>query len=403
MPVIGRRLAGAMAGLVGIGYAVLAVGSGLDRLSQTRPELASKVPAPFRSQALRQQARALLTAGKAPAALPLSAAAVANAPLEPESTALLGMARYLQGERNAAESAFRIAGQLGWREPLTQAYWLERAIAAGDDRVAALRIDALLRQHPQLLSDRRLLDPIETRPSGRAALAERLLARPRWLASYVTGLGKVPRQVLVLRAGVLGELAARKAILGCAAVGPMVERLVAESAEAEATRLWHQHCPEAARALINDGDLAAASLDQQRSSFAWTFLGQGDTNVLLEPDDAGRSNWLAIETTAPRPRMIARQMVLAPPGRYRLSWSARDADGASGDLIQTMLSCAPRPSRWQSGQLDPASQRWSSQFTLDGACSAHWLAFAAGGREGSVKLGAIRLELQGPDQAASPR
>jgi hypothetical protein len=387
-----RRLA-ALAGVLGcLGYTALALGSGLDRLSLARPEMAAQVPAPFASQALRSHGAILIGQGQARAALAKGEAAVRDAPLDPGSTALLGIARFRSGDSPGAERAFRIAGQLGWREQFTQTYWMGRALEIGDWRIAAMRLDALLRQQPALLAERRLLDPIETAPAGRAALAERILANPGWLRSYTTALADVPRPVLLLRAQVLGEVAARQGLLGCEAVAPLVEQLVGVAAELEAATLWRQHCPGAATSMVYDGRFAAASLEQSRSQFAWFFIGQSDTNLLLEPAGSGDARRLVVESTAARPRQIARQMVLVPPGRYSLSWTAQDSSGAPSDLIAAALSCTQIPGEWLPARFDAAAGRWRALLTAGGACKTHWLSFGVSGRSGTARLSEIRLE-----------
>lgn len=387
-----------IAALACLGYAGLALGSGLDRMTLTRPDLAGMVPAPFASQALRSEGAALIEHGQAQAALARGEAAVVDAPLDPASTALLGIARFRAGDAPGADRAFRIAGQLGWREQFTQVYWMGRALEIGDWRVAAMRLDALLRQNPALLAERRLVDPIETSPAGRAALAERILAGPNWLRPYTAAPAEVPRPVLLQRALVLGEVARRKGLLGCEAVAPLVERMVAEAAVVEAAGLWRQHCPGAGARLIYDGQFAAASLQQDRSQFAWSFIGQSDASVLLEPDGKNGARRLVIESNASRPRQIARQMVLVPPGSYRLSWLAEDTGGAPSELALAALSCAPVPERWLAAGFDRVSGRWVATTVLDSECQAHWLSLGVSGQGGTVRIGDLRL-----DPAGRPR
>jgi hypothetical protein len=387
-----RRIAALGAALACLGYGALAIASGLDRMSLKQPELAASVPAAFASQALRSSGAVLIGQGQARPALAKGEAAVRDAPLDPGSTALLGIARFRTGDSAGAERAFRIAGQLGWREQFTQTYWMGRALEIGDWRIAAMRLDALLRQSPELLAERRLLDPLESSAAGRAALAERILTGPGWLRPYTSGLTDVPREVLLLRAQVLGEVAARKGLLGCEAVAPLVERMVEEAAELEAAALWRQHCPGAATTLVYDGAFAAASLQQDRSQFSWTFVGQSEANLLLEPTAKGAGQRLVVETTSPRPRQIARQMVLIAPGTYRLSWTAESADGAPSDLVAAALSCSQVSSDWLAASFDPAAGRWSAPVTVGSDCKTHWLSFGVTGRSGTLKLGAIRLE-----------
>jgi hypothetical protein len=390
-----RRLAAFGGALACLCYGVLALGNGLDRLSLDRPELASRVPAPFASQALRSEGAALIGKGQARPALLMGEAAVRDAPLDPGSTALLGIARFRAGDGPGADRAFRVAGQLGWREGFTQTYWMGRALEIGDWRIAAMRLDALLRQRPALLAERRLMDPIEGNPAGRAALAERILAAPNWLRPYTAALADTPRPALLLRAQVLGEVAARKGLIGCETVAPLVERLVGEAAEIEAATLWRQHCPGAAQTLVYDGQFAAASLQQDRTQFAWTFIGQSDANLLLEPAGQGSGQRLVIDTTATRARQIVRQMVLISTGAYRLSWTAENPDGGPSDLVAAALGCKQVSSDWLTARFDRAAGRWIADLTIDADCKTQWLSFGVSGQSGTVRLGDIRLERLG--------
>lgn len=373
-------------------FALLALGSGLDRIAQARPALAPHVPAPFASQALRSAGREALARGDAAASLKLGKAAVVDAPVEPESTALLGMARLAAGDRSGGERAFRVAGQLGWRVPYTQAYWMDRALAVGDYRVAAMRLDAMLRQQPELLANRALLDPLEQAPAGRAALAERLMTAPGWLVPYSTQVTGLARDVLLQRAQVLGEVARRGGSTGCEAIAPLVEQLVDAQAVAEGSALWRQHCPGATQTMVHDGNFVAAMLEQDRSQFTWTFIGQGDASALFEPAPNPPAKLLAIDSTALYPRLIARQLVLAGPGRYRLTWLAIGADGGPSDLALAAFACTPDPKDWLSARFDATRHRWIAEFTIDGSCAARWLGFGIAPRPGNVKLGQIALE-----------
>jgi hypothetical protein len=177
--------------------------------------------------------------------LAIARSAVARAPIEPSSTALLGAAWLAKGDEDRAREAFTVAGKLGWRVPLTQAYWMRAALEAEDARIAALRLDALLRQQPALLAEDRLFAPIEATAEGRAALVSRLATRPPWLADYVNDHGAASREAMLRRAAVLLMLAATGQRLGCDMIRPAVVRLVVLNEPATAQQVWRAHCGNA--------------------------------------------------------------------------------------------------------------------------------------------------------------
>ena len=388
-PPLRRTVAGPLLVLAFASYAALALFSGIDRASETQPDLAKKVPRLLASEALRSGGRAALGTGNTAQALQLGEAAVRDAPLDPASTALLGAARLTGGDPGGADRAFRIAAQLGWRVPYTQLYMMARALDIGDYRIAAMRLDALARQNPATLSDRRLFDPFERSAPGRAALAERLAANPPWLRDYAMQVADLPADRLAQRYAVLTTLAASGWQVGCTPIGAPVSRLIAQGAIEDAARLWRGHCPVAAAGLLYDGSFSAASLDQSESEFAWTFIGQSDVSVVIEPAANPPAHQLVIDSSASQQRQVLRQLVLLPQGRYRLSWQS---DAESGNQVMAQFNCAPAGSEAIAPSRDAASRRWAVTVTMDRACPARWIGFAIKPGAANVRIADVRLD-----------
>ena len=388
-----RRLPVVMAVLTGLAYAALAVASGLDRASLTRPELAHRVPRFAASEALRSEGRHALASGEGQRSLALGERAVVKAPLDPASTALLGAARYANGDRGGADKAFRLAAQLGWRIPYTQLYMLGRAIEVGDYRVAALRLDALARQSPAVLAERQLIDPLERSAPGRAALAERMRAEPPWLRAYAMDVQDLEPDRLAQRVAVLGELARRGGVVGCAPIGAPVSRLIAAGMVGDAARLWQAHCQPARHALLYDGTFERAALDQSESEFAWTFIGNSQVSAVFEPA-AAPARAVVIDSSAPRPAQVMRQLVLLAPGAYRLSWQAGSDRGTPSAQVLAQFACQPATSDGLEPRFDPASRRWSVRLVADGTCPARWLGFAVKPGASGVRIADVRLETE---------
>lgn len=381
-----------VAALLGLAYAALAVASGLDRATLTRPELAPRVPRFAASEALRSEGSHALASGEGQRALALGEQAVVKAPLDPASTALLGAARYATGDRGGADKAFRVAAQLGWRVPYTQLYMLGRAIEVGDYRVAALRLDALARQSPAVLAERQLFDPLERSAPGRAALAERMRANPPWLRAYAMDVQGLTPDRLAQRVAVLGELARRGGVVGCAPIGAPVSRLIAAGLVSDAARLWREHCPAARQALLYDGTFARAALDQSESEFAWTFIGNSQVSAVFEPAGTAPARAVVIDSSAPRAAQVMRQLVLLAPGAYRLSWQAEREGGTPGAQVLAQFACQPATSDGLEPRFDPASRRWSVRLVADGTCPARWIGFAVKPGASGVRIADVRLE-----------
>lgn len=387
-----RRAAASGIVLATAAYIGLAVASGLDRASESRPDLAGFVPDLMASRALQSEGRQALAANRLDFSLAIGEAAVRDAPLDPGSSALLGAARYARGDKGGAEQAFRFAARLGWRVPYTQRYMLGRALEAGDFRVAAMRLDALARQDPGVLGERRLFDPFERSAKGRTALVARMQTGPPWLRAYARSIDELPADRFAQRIGVLRVLGESGAKLGCSVVGASVSRLIAEGHGDEAGALWRLHCPGAAEALLYDGTFAVAALDQSDSEFAWTFIGHDDVSVVIEPGVRSGTKTLAVDSSAPEPRLVVRQLALLAPGSYRLSWSAqRSADGPNGKILAG-ISCALDLTPFVAPEADSGTGRDAVIFKVSGDCPAHWIGLAAGPMAQAARIGDVRLE-----------
>lgn len=223
-------------------YTGLAAGSGADRLTATRPEMAPTIPAQFASEALRVAGAQALADGDVRATLALGKRALRDAPADPQSAAMFGAGLLASGDQAPADQAFRVAGRLGWRVPITQSYWLGKALSASDYDLAALRLDALLRQQPQLLSQRQVMDPMERNPAGRAALIKRMALHPEWLPVYTADVQSTPPDVVMQRSAVFEEAAHQGLMLGCDAIAPIIARLIALNLRDQAGRLSQVHC-----------------------------------------------------------------------------------------------------------------------------------------------------------------
>ena len=374
-----------------LAYALLAIGSGADRLSAGQPDLAAKVPELFAAEAIRTAGAEALAAGQANRAAKLGALALASAPTDPQSAAMFGAGRLASGDSIAADRAFRIAGQLGWRVPITQSYWMGQALEAGNYDIAALRLDALLRQQPALLRQRQLTDPMERNPAGRSALVKRMALAPVWLSYYTGDVSDLPADVLLQRADVLNDAARDGLVLGCEQIAPIASVLVGVNHARAGSGLWRQHCPASGNGLVSDKDLTTLDIAAKPSAFSWEMVGNGELSLSVQPSGDGRGQRLVIEGVADVPRVVLAQLVVVDPGRYVLSWRAGDGQGKASDHILAALSCPNENPVWLTSTLDRNAKLWRAPVQVDGPCQAPKLTFAAAPGEGRVWLEQISM------------
>jgi len=375
-----------------LGFAALALGDGLDRAAVGRHDLIAMVPEAFRARSLDAAGAEAVKAGHYGEALKLGEEAVARAPMEASSTALLGLGRLMARDEIGAQQAFLVAGTRGWRIPITQTYWMQIAYQLGDYPVAAMRLDALLRQQPYQVRQNELLAPFESNPEAGAALIERMLTRPNWLGMYARHVGNLAASQIAGRRVMMEALARRGMVLGCDQIGSLTGELVRYGDVGGARAVWGQHCPAAGRGLVADSALdATVNSDAPSAPFAWRLFGSGDLRVVPHRALEGQGQWLEVSNDSPLIAPVMRQMVVAPAGRYRLSWLARDGQGKGSQAVEPYLGCdVNNLERTEPGR-DTGLGRWQADIEIDGKCAGHWLQFTLKPGAEAVQLGAVTL------------
>ncbi len=367
--------------------------NGLDRAALTEPSLVQKVPQRFAVTAQIARGDALLKGGRYREAAAAARLAVRRAPVEPESTALLGGALLGLNDAEGAQRAFLVAGRLGWRTPLTQYYWMREALAVDDYRVASLRADAMLRQNPTLLEQPALLAPLESTEMGRTALAERMLGNPGWISHYAQGIYGLSVPDVATRAMVLNILAAKGGTLGCPVVGSMVTSLVAAESISLARQLWEAHCPARrplpATGLLSDTGFSGLQVHRTDSPFDWSVVGDSDVSLSVDELPRGQDRRLLLASSAAFPRKVLTQLVPLAAGAFRLSWRANDAGGSASTRILAMIACGSK-GQWIEGQSD-GNGGFLVDFDAEAACPARWVSFAIKPGSASVYLSEVRL------------
>jgi hypothetical protein len=372
--------------------AVPVVGSGMDRVAASDPGQARRVIPGFVAASLAPRGAGLVDARRYDEALPLAESAVRKSPVDPTSTALLGATRLGRGDAAGAERAFLVAGQFGWREPITQYYWMQRALQVGDYRVASLRLDAMLRQTPELAEEAGLIAPVQANPDGREALAERMAQRPAWLQPFADQTGSLSADQVEQRADVIDRLARKGITLGCDGVGRLASSLVNVGRPLRGKALWDGQCAEG-RGLIGDPAFARLQAGTAASPFDWTIVGDSDVSISLVKAGGGDMQ-LQVASTASFSRKVMTQLLVLAPGRYRLSWTAASSEPVSGPAIQATLACQP-----DTRDVLPATRigndRYVADFQVDGACAARWLGFLIQPKSPALQLGRIALQRTG--------
>lgn len=371
----------------------LSAASGLDRMARSDPAVAARVPGPFAAAALRTMGGQALAGGRGADAAAFGWHAVNRAPTDAEAVALLAAGRLASGDSAGAQRAFEVAGKMGWRVPITQAYWFDRAIEARDFDSAAMRLDALLRQMPTLVGQQALLDRVEQSPEARTALIERLDPQTAWLGKYIHEVFALPPQVLRQRATLMLEAARfdQELALGCTDGADLTAAMTNLKLYREGLQFWLGQCPDDATSLLGDPLFSRLNLQGSRSPFDWAVVGNGEVLLGLANAAPGQPHRLTVDGTPPIARTFLTKLLVLAPGRYVLSWRAGDSSNRPSPKIRAALGCKGAEPVWLEPVPDRASGRWAAVVTVP-ACEAQVLAFSMAAGGGSLWLEAIRLD-----------
>ncbi|WP_421839792.1 tetratricopeptide repeat protein [Novosphingobium sp.] len=371
LSVAGRiRRAVMVLGLMGLAIAALL--SGTDRESREFPNSPSYVGWPYDTGAARAKAILAFVQRGPQRAIGYARRAVISDPISAQAISILGQAQLYSQHLAEAHAAFRVSGQLGWRDSMTQIYWLDQALQDGDYKVAAERLDALLRQAPTDENRDRFITAVASTPEGRAALADRLKLTPIWAREMVSDVNGLPADQIQQRVDIMRV--AGKGVWDCGATENITQSLIKLNQLDVAQEVWRLNC-ETSSSLVYDGSFEQFDTMKPTTGFDWQLSNRGDAAIALLDDGAGRRS-LALEVTAAVTLPIIRQLVVLKPGRYRLTWQTPQTASAQAAGLSVSLACKPDLSTAVSGKpVDGKPGMWSADFMVDAECPARQLVF----------------------------
>jgi len=359
----------ALAALVVLG--VIAIVSGTDRIANDAMRSPSLQGWPYDIGASRSRAaRALIGDGPASAIHHIKRSIAAD-PLDSRVVGLLGRAWLLAGNEAAAETAFRVSGQLGWRDPSTQIYWMGKALEVGDAKVAAERLDALLRQFPNFEERDQLISALAQNPDGNTELAKRLKLAPSWTGAFTSPSMDLPAAQIVWRGEVMRLVGSE--VFNCRKSLQLVNDLIALNFLGDATALWRTNCL-GPTSLIYDGGFENIDTTKTTSGFDWQLSNRGDVDVQVEEATPGNRRLQATVNAAYAVPVLS-QLVVLGPGRYHLSWRTPDTGADAARAFSISFDCKGSLGKAMQGQRTDSKDGYAIDFDADSACAYSSLKF----------------------------
>lgn len=371
-PSVAGRIRRALGVLGLVGLVVAALLSGTDRESREFPNSPSYVGWPYDTGAARSKAILAFVQRGPQKAIGYARRAIVSDPISAQAISIFGQAQLYSQHLPEAHAAFVVSGQLGWRDSMTQIYWLDQALQDQNYKVAAERLDALLRQSPTDENRDRFLAAVAATPDGRSALAGRLKLHPIWARPVVSDVRELPLDQLQLRVDIMRR--AGKGVWDCPATENIAQALINQNMLDVAQEVWRLNC-EGTGSLIYDGSFERFDTIKPTAAFDWQLSNRGDAVISLGDDGTGNRS-LALEVTATITLPIIRQLVVLNPGRYRLTWHTPQTGAEMVRGLTVSLGCKPELSKAISGKpVAGKPDTWSADFTVDGECPARQLVF----------------------------
>lgn len=362
--------------VVALVYIVAALGSGLDREFEHKA-YGRYVPVwPLTEYLSLVRTHNSLVVKDYPHAVAMARETVRISPMDTHGVGALGFASQLAGDEKSAEAAYKVSAQLGWRDPVTQIYWFDKAVKLGDVPTAMRHLDALLRVAPEYPIRDVLIDELLQYEQGRDALAANLRDAARTqsksLSFFVTYLEQPTIERLDARADVV--LRAGRGLWTCDQLAVLVTRLRTNGLLEDASRVWRANCPSRSP-LIYDPEFEHLEHDPDVTGFYWVLRRDGDTRV-NQIDLKGHGQMLSAVVSGGTTGEIAIQPTVLDPGVYRISWSMPDTAPADRNAFLVSLDCDQQLSEAAHGTLVPGTaDRMQADLDVTKDCPAQYLAF----------------------------
>ena len=300
-----------------------------DNLLDNKPDLAVLWKGDS-SDAVAQMARYRLQTRDPSGAARLAKKALQLSPLNARAITTYGLAMEAQRQPVVAGRAMTLAGQRGWRDLITQVWLFRRDLLLADFKDAFDHADALMRRVPAPPAPvLRILAVAARDPNAIRPLADRLAANPSWRVPFFIYLGAYEKPPATDITGqLLTRLEASPARPTDEEIGFYLAALAVQGKYQEAEAAWRQLTPGARAGYVHDGDF---ELPARSTPFDWWLQsGVGWTASIDNSPDPSHGHALRIDYDGVSKPAPLRQLIVLPPGAYRLSGRMLDAgDGGS--------------------------------------------------------------------------
>lgn len=251
---------------------------------------------------------------RAKAAERLALEVLERMPVNAEAARDVAMARLVEGDVAGARMLIAAGERLSRRDIPTQMWMIEDRVAAGDVPATLAHYDRALRISPE---SRPVLLPVLAQaandPVVARALAARLRVRPEWWSDFFGRFVAVATDPLAIRLIAEGLHLDPTEEVDRARVVQVIGRLV-QLGDYRAARSFYDRTTGRRPEMVVDGGFEK---DHGIPPFDWQLVDETDRSATREPRD--RANGTALSIAGTEGKEVARQLLVLPPGRYRLT------------------------------------------------------------------------------------
>ena len=324
---------------------------------------------PFHARA-QEMAAAALVEGDPGVASRLAREAYERDPTRAGALRVLGVARGLGGDLGAAATLLRDAERLTRRDLPTQLFFIESAVSRGDVTGALRHFDIAMRTSR---SGRALLIPILCTalqdPGLTRPIARTLDAVPDWTGEFVSGCAdQAPSRAALAR---VLTVAGRARRASPPVVTAKITQLVTLGGEIAVGRQLYE-------ALLHDaGRTPSSGIGDPRfrvsdavPPFDWSYAVAPE----LGGEQGGGAPGLDVHARS-RSGAVAWQMMLLPPGHYRLTITGTPTQPKPAGTVMAQVACVDGPQRTLGLVRVAATPRFGGQgaVTIPRDCPSQWV------------------------------
>lgn len=286
----------------------------------------------------------------------------------------LGLVAQFRRDTSKTVGLFHFAERLSRRDLPTQLWLIEERVAANDIRGALRHYDIALRTSS---GASQLLLPILVSATAENSivepLAELMATNPPWGGDLLARLAESAPSSEHL-AAFMEKLARSRRLPQSLYISAMINRLIEARDFQNAWRIQRLiRPPGPAERFVRNGQF---DILEPASGFDWLF--ENDDTLGAEPimlDGAGQG--ASLQVHGDRPGIVARQLLLLPPGQYRVAAAAGPVDGTAPASIYWSVACADA-GQTQATEGQPATVHGPSTLQLAfhvpaSHCTAQWL------------------------------